>query len=370
MNIEDVLYDPAQELVYIGKNGLHLRPAPLRCDSFVARSAMQKAIRRGAPGLALRAAATLMLTNGAVVWRRLLVTALEDLGIHETGILIRIAAAIERRRFGIAIKDEWPLIEALIRECCSATRCQAANDLHNLSIHDVRYDAFRSSTADLPVRDLSLLVADKRRDLIERNIAVLSCLGVEHAPWSKQQPTVNPEELAAVICPNAHPAIRAIYAWAFRKTRLPLATSALLLTCANGAGCSTPPAFDDDVPPIKLIDSIPTFALDQYTRLGRTAIRYFTKRSERWEDFADKLALCSAQQFKAAGELLFRVEGAVVTRRCSWGVGRALFEQSSTVGCYLPMEAVDEGRAIVRSELPLLDELRAARLSEAQLALG
>jgi hypothetical protein len=52
-----------------------------------------------------------------------------------------------------------------------------------------------------------------------------------------------------------------------------------------------------------------------------------------------------------------------VTRRSSWDIARVLYQQSSTVGCHLPMEAVEEGQAIVLTELELLEDLRAARLS-------
>ena len=60
---------------------------PLNSDSFVARSVMQKAIRRGMTGLALSAAANLITTARRVLWRRLLVTALEDLGVGEVDLL-------------------------------------------------------------------------------------------------------------------------------------------------------------------------------------------------------------------------------------------------------------------------------------------
>jgi hypothetical protein len=363
LNILELLHDPAQDLLELASCVRGARPAPLRCDSFVARSAMQKAIRRGLPQIALRAAATVMLTNSAVVWRRLLVTALEDLGIHETSLLVRIAAAVERRRFGIKLQDEWPLIERLILECCSATRCQAANDLHNLALNHPRYEQFRASTEDLMLRDLMAIAGDGGRDLIERNIAVLSCLGADHAPWSLRRLIAEPEVLAAAICPPAHQSARTVYAWAFRRARLPLATSSLLLIAANGFPVTKPPAFDDALPPLRLIKGVPSFALDQYTRVGRAAIRDFVSASEKWRAFAGRLRLSRGQQCRAAGELLFRAEGAVVTRRSSWDIARVLYQQSSTVGCHLPMEAVEEGQAIVLTELELLEDLRAARLS-------
>ena len=58
-------------------------PIPLATDSWVARSVLQKAIRRGMLELALSAAAQLVVIDRRTLWRRLIVTALEDLGPQE-----------------------------------------------------------------------------------------------------------------------------------------------------------------------------------------------------------------------------------------------------------------------------------------------
>jgi len=73
------------------------QPPPLHTYSYIARSAMQKAIRRGMTDLALRAAATLLGTDQRVLWRRLIVTAMEDQGVGEVDLLSRIVAASRDR---------------------------------------------------------------------------------------------------------------------------------------------------------------------------------------------------------------------------------------------------------------------------------
>ena len=358
MDISELLCGPAECLVEAAVDADTTRPRPLPCDSFVARSAMQKAIRRGSKEIALRAAATVMLTNSAIVWRRLLVTALEDLGIHQIELLIRIAAAIERRRFGHHLKDEWPLIAQLVVECCEANRCQAANDLHNLSLNSSDYDGFRSASANLLPRDLIAMASDPSRDLIERNIAIVTCLGADHAPWSLQRTMVEPEAIIAAVGRNVNPAVRAIYAWAFRKSRLPLATSSLLLVSAEGGVEVKPCAFDDDVPEFTWVHGVPGFAFDQYTRGGRRVIADYVDVSDAWRLFGSKLHLSKSAEKAAAGELLFRVEGAVVSRRSSWDGARVLSQLSRTVGCHLPKDAVEDGLRIVRSELRVINQLR------------
>lgn len=358
----EALYDPAQRLVEKSLGVSPIRPQPLRCDSFIARSVLQKAIRRGERYFALRAASTLMTTNSAVIWRRLLVTAMEDLGIHQFGLLLKMAAAIERRRLGHGNAEEWPLIALLVEECCSASRCQAANDLLNLSVNSPRYERTREIMAGLHWNDLIAIARDPENDLIDRTIAMLSCLGPDHAPWVLHRPLGELETLLAAVAPHLPPFVRTTYAWAFRKTRLSLAPISVLLIAVEGSIQDTLVSFDDSIPPHRLLHGIPGFALDQYTRTGRRAIRDFLTASERWRDFATSAGLSILEQHAAVGELVFRAEGAVVTRRCSWDIARVLFQQSSVMGCHIAPELVDEGIPLIRSELPLLDDLRERRL--------
>lgn len=362
MHILEVLHDPARALVERCQEPGRARPLPLQCDTFIARSTLQKAVRRGHTKLALRAASTLVMTNSAIIWRRLLVTALEDLGIHQIGLLLRIAAAFERRKLGHKHADEWTLLALLIEECCAATRCQAANDLHNLSVHDPAYDREKQVFADLNWQDLAAIARNPAQDLVLRNIAVLTALGADHAPWVLHRPLAEVETLLTSIAPDAPSDIRLIYAWAFRKSRLSLATASLLLMAANGGLSVSPGAVDDAIPTFSWIQGVPSFALDQYTRSGRLAIKDFTLQSSRWLRFARGLGLSPSQQQAAAGELVFRCEGAVVTQRCAWDISRVLFQQSKVIGCHVPSSAVAEGLSIIRSELPLLDQTRGSRM--------
>jgi hypothetical protein len=54
--------------------------SPLNINPWLAMSLMQKAIRRGRLGLALRASATLLRDSPERFWRRVCVTAFEDKG--------------------------------------------------------------------------------------------------------------------------------------------------------------------------------------------------------------------------------------------------------------------------------------------------
>lgn len=358
MNILEVVHDTALNLINDAGMMSRCSPASLRCDSFIARSAMQKAIRRGDSRVALRAAAALLANDRAVLWRRLIVTALEDLGVLEFRNLLQIAAGIEGHRIGLPIGNEWAIISKVIESCCDGARCQAANDLHNLAVNDPDYDHYRINAARLSPHDLLSYVSDEQRDLVERYIAVLTCLGEDHAPWTRQRRVCEPDLLAAALGQKLNPAVVTIYTWAYRKTRVPLAWGSLLLLAANGGVTPATLTFDDDVPHAPWIDEVPSFALDQYTRAGKAALRSFVAYNQKWKHFIEPHSLSISQQRSAAGELLFRAEGAVVTRRADWDIARVLYERSRHIGCYLPERAVEDGLTLIRSQLPLINEAR------------
>lgn len=369
MNFLDVLHRPLMQMVEAIEPDSHCRPAPLKCDSYVARSALQKAIRRGLPILALRAAATVCQTDPKIAWRRLLVTLLEDVGTHQTDLLARTAAALERRRFGITEDIDWPLLSQLISSACSSMKCQAANDLHNLSVNDVEYQEVRKSLAAAPIDDIVDAAADKARSLVDRNIAVLTCLGRGHAPWQTGKPLIAPGSLVSSISIGIRAEDSLLYEWAFRKSGLALATSSILLRSVDEGPTVSDTVVGDYIPANEYIGAVPSFALDQYTRIGRAAIRDFVGEDSDWHAYAKEIGITRNCQIQAAGEMVFRLESAVVDQRRDWHWGRRLAERSRLVGCFVPINSVERGLALFRSKLPILNFMRERRCREA-LSVG
>jgi hypothetical protein len=118
---------------------------------------------------------------------------------------------------------------------------------------------------------------------------------------------------------------------------------------------------DDDLPPTTWVGDIPTWALDQYTRGGKAAIRSYIGQSSEWKCFARDAAV--TDHVAAAGELLFRTEGAQVANRRQWPVGIDLYERSQPIACFMPLEAVSEGLSLIRRQLPHIDHLRAGYIT-------
>ncbi len=364
MEFLELLHAPLMEDLEAIEPKCFERPRPFQCDSFIARSVMQKAIRRGDARTALRAAATITRYDPKVVWRRLLVTVLEDIGPHEAGLIIRLAAVLERRRFGIRLSDDWPLMAALIRRACNAIKCQSANDLHNVSLNSPEAERWSVMTADMASGELLELAADKSLTIVQRNHVVIRLTerAVSHRTVEMRQRAIG--ELVGAISQQVCRETALTYQWALEKSRLPLATASILISEVDPTRSPMQASRSDLIPLTTSISGIPAFALDQYTRAGRAAIRDFVDQSFEWKQLASDLRLSRGTQIQAVGELLFRVESAVLDRRREWGFGIEIAVASRRVGCFLPEGSVDVAASIVRANIPMINGFRRVRFDE------
>lgn len=329
---------------------------PLPIDSFIARSLLQKAIRRGETRLALRAGVTLLEIDAKVLWRRLLVTALEDLGIHEWELLGKIIVAeagkVARRELGTDLE----IATALITRASEGTRCQAANDLDNIAFNSGHYDGFRKRLTSLMFRDALELAGNTEAGPVERAIGVHHCF--EGLRTSAE--ALNEQSLLDAATRGLSGHLGGLYQQAYRRSRLSLATSSALLIHANGGVGGGDSATDDALPTVAWIGETPGYTFDQYTRSGLRAVSNFTRRSERWREFAQKAGLSSGVSAKAAGEFFFRVESAACAQRRSWDFARVLADQSARVGCFVPVPLAGEGLSLAFAEVAALNDERRA----------
>jgi len=96
---------------------------PLEISPWLAMSLMQKAIRRGRVDFALRSAATLLKISPERLWRRLGVTAFEDIGVGNLEVVSLVTVALAGKRYRAKIGGEWAVASYLIGIMCEANRC-------------------------------------------------------------------------------------------------------------------------------------------------------------------------------------------------------------------------------------------------------
>ena len=154
---------------------------PLNVSPYVAMSLLQKAIRRGEQALALRAAATLHLSDPARLWRRLGVIAPEDVGVADLETLFVVTAALAGNTVRGRLGGEWPVASYLTWRLARSDKCRAADDLllaaqrHPSLAHEGREFAF------LPTREL-IEITTGSGPLPERALALGYALGTGRRP--------------------------------------------------------------------------------------------------------------------------------------------------------------------------------------------
>jgi replication-associated recombination protein RarA len=81
---------PELALVMTERQGDIPKPQPIEASPWICQSILQKSIRRGEAGHALRAAATLLRDDPDKLWRRLAVAVFEDIGLGSLDLIMPV----------------------------------------------------------------------------------------------------------------------------------------------------------------------------------------------------------------------------------------------------------------------------------------
>lgn len=150
---------------------------PLPCDRYVARSAFQKAIRRGEVALAHRALANLYQHDQRGVWRHAIVVAMEDCGAINIDLLTQIVAARLDRKWCDQMGGDWLVLAFLVERMATGPHCQAACDLLLRSLNDPSLGDVRAIALEDEAEILANRIPDDTLPLLHRGIAILALGG-------------------------------------------------------------------------------------------------------------------------------------------------------------------------------------------------
>lgn len=330
---------------------------PANFDPHLAASVLQKAIRRGEAGIALRAAARLMDSDPVRLWRRLLVIAFEDVGIGDLESVGRVVAASGQKRWRSAHGGEWAVVTKLVLNLCRAPKDRTADDLLHLAENDPRLRDHRRSWSTVPIDKLTDFIRNPTMGLPEKALAVWFGIGTEHCRSSQLRERRGfPERVFATFQEMGVPnQVLAVAYTAHRKMSWPLA--AFLPVVWYQSRRAARHAEPDAMPLQEMIGDAPSYALDAYTRPGKAAIRKLTESSDRLSRHLSRHAPVTAWT-KITSVMLFRIEGGLLSPRLRWDEGNEINAAADLVVPGLSTEAVPEGLEILRSELPALNAIR------------
>jgi hypothetical protein len=299
------------------------RPAPpinpLPCDRYVARSSLQKAIRRAEPVLAQRALANLFLHDCRSAWRALTIIALEDVGVANANLLAQIVAAQRARSWRMQMGGDWPVMAELVRQMAESLHCQAACDLLLRVTNDPALEHARATALDLPPRELAAPLWDCGADILERSMAALA-MGGALAEGQRYNDVCGVFDILAEATRSTHVVATCRAAW--KLSRNPMAM--LLPLVWEHWSAAGHRVADDELPPVQMIDGVPGHALDQFTHIGNTISRALLRADGELRNIMNDAGVLSGQQPRAVGDLLFISEGGLLATRAIWATGDQL----------------------------------------------
>jgi len=335
---------------------------PMKCDPWIARSAFQKAIRRGEVELAQNALTTLLMNGGRGVWRTLVIIALEDLGVAGMDIVARVVAAARDRSWREAHGGDWKIAAVLTQQMTEADHDQAACDLLMRAANAPGLEEMRANALDAGVLLLVSTLQDRNADLTTRAIAALA-LGGELAPGQRfREPAA---VFHALDVGGRSPHVMATCHAAWRVSRNPMALL-LPMVWESWMASERGPVRDDDFRPTELIGGVPNVAVDQFTRAGGGVIRDLIRSDQQLRSILREAGVPPSDWSRTVGDALFVVEGGLVTRRAIWATGDELRLPTRPLqGCLALGDHLPAVMARVRTQAPLIAELRRASLSPA-----
>lgn len=311
---EEALYDYL--LIDLAEE-IAARPVPasnsLPCDRWIARSCLQKAVRRGQSELAQRALANLYEYDRRSTWRHLAIIALEDVGAANVDVLARIIAAQRGRAWRQQMGGDWRVMAELVRQMADSNHCQAACDLLLRVINDPALEARRAAALEMDLDPLAVELWDTSATIDIRAMAALAIGGGLTDPQQHNDPFAV-FDILSETSRSTHIVATCRSAW--KLTRNPMA---LLLPLVWEKWIASDYHVKDDLmSPVMTMGGVPGYCLDQFTRIGNTISRALVRTDPELREKLFRAGTLPAAFSRTVGDLLFLMEGSQMVRRTIW----------------------------------------------------
>jgi len=328
---------------------------PLRVSPWVAMSVMQKGIRRGDVDLATRAAATLLRSDPARLWRRLAGIVVEDVGLASVDTIRLVVAATTSKSLREEFGGEWAVASMLVEQMAISPKDRATDDLLWTIAQHHELDELRASLASVDLSE-HLSRIRGRGALLGLAVAALHASG---ARWDRQAAGKTADAnatFAAMRVAGIDPEIVSLAGQGFRRTREALPVLLPLLSLALPSG--ELPAHDDEFPKVVIgRNGLPTYVYDAFSWEGKSALSRFLKRDTATGRWLRRYVLAERRLAVLAGAV-FRIEGGLVRQRVQWPCATTLRWLADSG--YHGMKLIDPAAFLdmIRADLPKLDEER------------
>lgn len=355
--MENALSQSKQELSDLVIAPLDIEP--LAADRWVMVSLLQKSIRRGELETAQRAAFTLLRQKGSAIWRRFMVIAFEDVGAASPDAVAMIVAASTDPRWRKAQGGNEHVAVQVARLLAEAPKSRSAEHLITSAKHHPSLARSRLLRAAGELTDHLDTIIDAKVSLTERALAVWFASGIGRATDTRAKGDL-PALLEKFRCLGVPDDLVTATGTAAQKTREPITLMVPLIWLAAQAGVG-PTTTKCDVPPSKVVEGVPMYALDKHTRLGREAIRRFAVENDEVRAVLARY-VPAGRRNEAAYMAAFYADAAPLTTQLYWAGADALeglVTETDLLMSGVPREGFAPLLGALRRNLSHLEEVRA-----------
>ncbi len=286
---------------------------PLPCDRWIARSCLQKAVRRGQSELAQRALANLFEYDRRSTWRHIAIIALEDVGVANVEVLARIIAAQRDRKWRQSRGGDWSVMAELVRQMAESNHCQAACDLLLRAINDPALETQRATALEMDLGPLAIELWDTSAAIETRAIAALA-MGGGLADRQQHKDRCAVFDILSEASRSTHVVATCRSAW--KLSRNPMAF--LLPLAWEKWVASEHYVANDAMPSVASLNGVPGYSLDQFTRIGNSISRAFVGSDDNLRKMLIDAKIPPAAHSRTIGDLLFLIEGGMLANRVIW----------------------------------------------------
>jgi hypothetical protein len=164
----DRLLDARRDAYSQSKPSPPPEPLPSCVDVYLLASALQKAIRRSDLGTARRTGHEMLRRDGRRLWRRLAITALEDIGLGDPNLAAEMVGIAKDHRWRRQIGGDGRALDVVLTGACCAIKDRSADHALSILRHDPPAPARRKELAGQSRRKRMDFVADCDNQLDER----------------------------------------------------------------------------------------------------------------------------------------------------------------------------------------------------------
>jgi hypothetical protein len=329
-------------------------PRPALSDLTVAASCLRHSVRRGDCDVASSAVEAIWTAATHRLSRLLVRIAVSDIGIASPALLHRVISFVERGT------RSWTRLEALkvVGDMALSPKCTAAADLVQIAYHSPRVARVRRETAEMDAHARVSFVLERRGSLFEE--AVAACFlarGMAIKARARSTPASRRRFFAHCQEREENTGGVALAERAFLLTR---GTEAVALALIAGARPEEGELLEVDrvAAADTAVGGVPTYAFDQHTLVGAWALTLAARKDREVKDWLKARVRFWEWHLSSLAYLLLRVEGSEVAHWAPSQIAQKVRQVRDSGHEFIRREHLEEGVALMRSKISVINELR------------